>query len=458
MKTTNTIRLRSKTRSILFSLGLLLGVIVISLPSCEVENFEEIYPDPAEYDSLTVTTTNGKFDKFVLDSVYLADIVVGISDSGDTIRCVKGSSPFTYYFIAPSTLPVGTHRVRINALRTLLSIKIDTLTGLGSQTAEAVISNYLRDEVTPNVNYFNPATPTLALQLAKMRDTTQFLFNTLNADQKRNVAITLLANKNFFKDFNTALHNLRSVPINTVGPSAVCTGTDYKTYYACLFETLGQTYNKLQAQGRLFAVFVRALNGSFFHINSAGEYGFRLTSNPALVVGLLQFVNVLPKAMIVVDLGSKANNRTWILNVDYSKIPATAMFTHNIMQTIPVKLNYRNIRYTDTGSASLVGTYIARFNALVGWWENSPLSSFPVIPTLTTQTAPLALNNPEVSATLSVGSANVTKVITNPQVLADGFLAQFSIAAATAQNTTITLTVTHQGFSSTRTFNATVKP
>lgn len=463
MKTTNIFRPGSRTifrlRSwnVLFSLGLLLSVIALSLPSCELESFDEIYPDPAEYDSLTVTTTNGKFDKFKLDSVYLADIVVGISGDGDTIRFVKGVDGLTYYFIAPSTLPVGTHRVRINALRTLLSIKIDTLTGLGSQTADAIISNYLRDEVSPNVNYFNPATPTVAAQLTKLRDTTQFLFNTLNIDQKRSVAITLLANKNFFKDFNTALRNLRSVPINAVGPSAVCTGTDFKTYYPCLFETLGLTYTSLEAHGRLLGAFARALNSSFFFINSAGEYRLRLTANPALVAGLLQFVNVLPKAMIVGDLGSKANNRTWIVNADFSQVPATAMFTHNITDTIPVKLSYRNIRATDAGMP-LVGSYVTRFNAFRAWWDDSPLSFFPVVPALVPQTTPLALNNLEVSATLTLNSANVSRAATNPSVLEDGFRVRFRIDAETAQNTTITLSISHQGFSDTRTFNATVKP
>ncbi|MDX2068053.1 MAG: hypothetical protein SFV55_06480 [Haliscomenobacter sp.] len=461
MKTTNIFRLRSRTAfkssSILLSLGLLLGIIVLSLPSCELERFDDIYPDPAEYDSLTLTTTNGKFDKFKLDSVYLADIVVGISGNGDTIRFVKDVDGLTYYFIAPSTLPVGTHQVRINALRTLLSIKIDTLTGLGNQTADAIISNYLRDEVTPNINYFNPATPTTAAQLGKIRDTTQFLFNTLNANQKRSVAIILLANKNFFKDFNTALRNLRSVPINTVGPSAVCTGADYKTYYPCLFEALGLAYSSLETHGRLLVAFARALNGSFFYINSTGEYRLRLNANPSLVSGLLQFANVLPKAMIVGDLGNRANNRTWILNVDFSQVPATAMFTHNIIDTIPVKLNYRNIRDTDIGSA-LIGTYVSRFNAFRTWWKDSPLSFFPVAPALTPQTAPLALNDLDVSATLTLGSTNVTKGVTVPSVLEDGFRVRFRIDAETAQNTTITLSVSNQGFSDMRTFNATVKP
>lgn len=452
MKTTNSFC----STKFLFGLGLLLSIIVLSLPSCGLETFE-IYPDPEEYDSLSVTTTNGKFDKFTLDSVFVADIVVGISEGGDTIRFVKGVDQLTYYFIAPSTLAVGTHQVRINALRTLLSIKIDTLTGLGSQSADAIISNYLRDEVTPNVNYFNPATPSLFAQLAKMRDTTQFLFNTLNADQKRSVAITLLANKNLFRDFNTALRNLRSVPINTVGPSAVCTGENYRNYYPCLFETLGSTYSSLEAHGRLLVAFARALNGSFFFINTAGEYRLRLLANPALVAGLLQFANILPKAMIVGDLANRANNRTWIVDADFSQIPTTAQFMHNVTDTLPVQLSYRNIRESDAGTP-LVGTYIARFNAFREWWDASPLSFFPVAPALSEQTAPLALNNPEVAGSITLSSNNVTRAPTSPLLLENGYRVRFRIDAATAQNTTITLAVSHQGFSFTHMFNATVRP
>lgn len=452
MKTTNIFR----SAKFVFSLGLLFGVIALCLPSCGLETFE-ITPDPDEYDSLSVNTTNGKFDKFKLDSVYIADIVVGMTEQGDTVRFVKGSDQLTYYFITPSNLTEGTHQVRINALKTLLNLKIDTLTKLGSQTADAVVSNYIRDEVTPNINYFSPSTPTVFSQLIKMRDTTQFLFNTLSAAQKQNVAILLLANKNLFRDFNTSLRDLRSVPVNTVGPSAVCTGNDFRTYYPCLFETLGQSYTSLEAHGRLLLPFTRALNGSFFYINTDGDYRLRLFANPALVTGLLQFINILPKAMIVGDIAQKANNRTWIVEADFAQIPASAVFTHNLTDTIPVKLSYRNIRETD-GSSALVGAYVNRFNAFRSWWDASPLSFFPVIPAITPQTAPLALNNAAVSASMSLSGTAVTRGPTSPFLLEDGFRTRLRIGATTAQTTSITLSVAHQGFSFTHTFNATVNP
>lgn len=447
MKTTN------RSSLYLFGLGLLLSITLLSLPSCGLEVFD-IVPDPSEYDSLSVTTTNGKFDKFTLDSVYLADIVVGVTDNNDTIRFVKGADNLTYYFIAPTNLPVGNHEVRVNALRTLLNLRIDTLTTLGSRTADGIISDYLRDEVTPNVNYFVPATPTLAGQLALLRDTTRALFNTLSTDQKKSVAITVLANKNFLQNFNTALRNLRSVPVNTVGPSAVCTGSDNKSYYPCLFENLGTTYTALEAQGRLLVVFARALNGSFFYVNSAGEYRLQLLSNPALVSGLLQFVNVLPKAMIVGDIGNKANNRTWIAEADFSQITNPGVFTHNIIASIPVKLSLRNIRSTDNGSA-LVGNYVTRFNAFRDWWNNSPLSFFPVTPALTPQTTELPLDNLSVIANLSLSNANVNKAVI---VLGDGFRARFRIDSETVQNTNITLDISHQGFTFQHLFPASVKP
>jgi hypothetical protein len=457
MKTTNIFRVRSSATGWVFCLGLFLSIILLSLPSCEVESFE-IYPDPAEYDSLTVNTTNGKFSQFTLDSAYTADIVVGISDTKDTIRFVKGLNNLTYYFIAPPNLPVGTRRVRINALRTLLSIKVDTLTSLGTQTADAIVSNYLRDEVTPNVDYFSPATPTIASQLTRLRDTTRFLFNTLNAEQKKNIAISILANKNLFQGFNTALRNLRSVPVNTVGPSAVCTGTDFKTYYPCLFETLGATYTSMEAHGRLLTAFVRALNGSFFYINSAGEYRLNLVANPALVTGLMQFVNLLPKGMILGDLANKANNRTWIVEADFTQIANPSTFTHGITDTIPVKLNYRNIRSTDVGPSSLVGNYVTRFNAFRSWWNVSALSFFPAVPDLSPQSNSLALNNLGVVAELSIGSSNVTRFSTNPLLVEEGFRVQFRIDAETAQSTTIDLKVSHQGFSFMHSFGATVRP
>jgi hypothetical protein len=151
-----------------------------------LETFD-IVPDPSGYDSLMVKTTNGKFDKLTVDSVYAADIVIGVTSSNDTIRFVKGADERTYYFITPASLPVGSHSIKVNALRTFLTLKVDTLTTLGSLTADAVVSNYIRDEVTPNVNYFGPGTPTITSQLKKIRDTTLYIFNTLSANQKKRV-------------------------------------------------------------------------------------------------------------------------------------------------------------------------------------------------------------------------------------------------------------------------------
>ena len=53
MKTTNifrlrSFRLRSRTVSVLFSLGLLLSIIALSLPSCGLETFD-IYPDQVDF-------------------------------------------------------------------------------------------------------------------------------------------------------------------------------------------------------------------------------------------------------------------------------------------------------------------------------------------------------------------------------------------------------------------------
>lgn len=458
MKTTNNIvfQVCSGSAIYLFGFGLLLSIVLLSLPSCGLETFD-IVPDPSDYDSLTVSTTNGKFDKLTVDSVYSADIVIGVSSNNDTIRFVKGADQKTYYFITPANLPVGSHDIKVNALRTFLTLKIDTITTLGSLSADAVVSNYIRDEVTPNVNYFSPGTSSIALQLAKIRDTTLQIFNTLSTNQKKTVAITLLANKNFFKEFNTALRNLRSIPVDSVGPSAVCTGTNYKTYYPCLFDNLQTAYTNLETQGRLMVIYGRALGGTFFYINSGGEFRLNLNSNPSLVSGLLQFANLLPKGMIVSDIANKAHNLNWIVEANFTNIPDTLKFTHNSIDTIPVGLIYRNVRSTDTES-TLIGSYVTRFNAFRSWWNGSPLSFLPVVPTLSSKSEDLPLNDTEVMATFTLGSSNVTKAATNPSVLEEGFRVRFRIDALTTQASTLKLSIVHEGFTIEKTIPITVQP
>jgi hypothetical protein len=458
MKTTNNIvpQICSGSAIYLFGFGLLLSIVLLSLPSCGLETFD-IVPDPSDYDSLMVSTTNGKFDKLTVDSVYSADIVIGVTSSNDTIRFVKGADERTYYFITPTSLPVGRHSIKVNALRTFLTLKVDTITTLGSLTADAVVSNYIRDEVTPNVNYFSPGTPTIASQLKKIRDTTLQIFNTLSANQKKSVAITLLANKNFFKEFNTALRNLRSIPVDSVGPSAVCTGTNHKTYYPCLFDNLQTSYTSLETQGRLLVIYGRALGGTFFYINSGREFRLNLSSNPSLVSGMLQFANLLPKGMIVGNIANQANNLNWIVEANFSNIPDTLKFTHNITDTIPVGLIYRNVRSTDTES-TLVGSYVTRFNAFRSWWNGSPLSFLPVVPALSSKSEDLPLNAPEVTATFTLGSSNVTKAATNPSVLQEGFRVRFRIDALTTQASTLKLSIVHEGFTIEKTYPITVQP
>lgn len=458
MKTTNNIvsQVRSGSAIYLFGLGLLLSIVLLSLPSCGLETFD-IVPDPSGYDSLMVKTTNGKFDKLIVDSVYAADIVIGVTSSNDTIRFVKGADERTYYFITPASLPVGSHSIRVNALRTFLTLKVDTITTLGSLTADAVVSNYIRDEVTPNVNYFSPGTPTIASQLKKIRDTTLHIFNTLSANQKKTVAITLLANKNFLKEFNTALRDLRSIPVDSVGPSAVCTGSNLKTYYPCLFDNLQTAYTTLETQGRLLVFYGRALGGAFFYINSGGEYRLNLSSNPSLVSGLLQFANLLPKGMIVGDIANKANNLNWIVEANFSNIPDTLKFTNIITDTIPVGLIYRNVRSTDTESA-LIGSYVTRFNAFRSWWNGSPLSFLPAVPALSPKSEDLPLNAPEVTATFTLGSSNVTRGATSPSVLEKGFRVRFRIDALTTQASTLKLSIVHEGFTIEKTIPITVRP
>ena len=458
MKTTNNIvpQVRSGSAIYLFGFGLLLSIVLLSLPSCGLETFD-IVPDPSDYDSLEVKTTTGKFDKITVDSVYLADIVIGVTSSNDTIRFVKGADQRTYYFITPTSLPVGSHSIKVNALRTFLTLKIDTITTLGSLTADAVVSNYIRDEVTPNVNYFGPGTPTIAAQLKKIRDTTLQIFNTLTANQKKAVAITLLANKNFFKEFNTTLRNLRSIPVDSVGPSAVCTGTNHKTYYPCLFDNLQTSYTSLETQGRLLVIYGRALGGAFFYFDSGREPRLNLSSSPTLVSALLQFANLLPKGMIVGDIANKANNLNWIVDANFSNIPDTLKFTHNITDTIPVGLIYSNVRSTDTGSP-LVGNYVTRFNAFRSWWNGSPLSFLPAVPALSPTSEDLPLNAPEVTATFTLGSSNVTRGATIPSVLDDGFRVRFRIDALTTQASTLKLSIVHEGFTIEKTYPITVQP
>jgi hypothetical protein len=280
-------------------------------------------------------------------------------------------------------------------------------------------------------------------------------FNALNASQKENVAITLLANKNFFSAYNAKLKNLRSIPVNSIGPSAVCTGENNKNYYPCLFEALGSNFSSLQEHMYLGLIFGRALNGQFFSVNADNQFKLLFKASPRHVSGFLQFINILPKALILGDLTNQANNRTWIVDADFSKIAASEAFKTGTIDTIPVKLSYRNVLNSDT---ILVGSYIKSLSSFRKWRDNSLQSSIVSAPALSTKTAPLALKNSEVSASISLSGSTITRAATSPLLLDDGYRVRFTISATTPQSTNITLSIAHQGFSFSKTFEATVNP
>lgn len=436
----------------LYRIGILLSAVFLYLSSCR----DDGDPVPTLTNRITVETTNGRFDQFKLSSNFPANIVLGVGyASGDTIRLIKGADNQTYYFITPSNLPKGAYNYRISALRTFLTIKIDTVTKLGSQSADVVIANYLRDEVDPNINYFSSGSAKVLQRLRNIRDSTLLTFNALNASQKENVAITLLANKNFFSAYNVKLKNLRAIPVNSIGPSAVCTGENNKNYYPCLFEALGSNFKSLQEHLDLGLIFGRALNGNFYSVNSANQFMLQFLANPKEVSGFLQFINILPKALILGDLTNQANNRTWIVDADFSKIAASRVFKAGTTDTIPVKLSYRNVLDSDTLS---IGSYIKNLNNFREWWNKSPVSSIVSAPALSPKTAPLALANPEVVASISFTSSTITRAATSPLLLDDGYRVRFSTSASTQQSTNITLSIAHQGFSFSKTFEAKVNP
>lgn len=437
----------------LLRLGILFGAVSLYLSSCGPGE-EDI--DPVIKNTVLITTTNGKFDQVKLSSNFPADIVLGYGiGTRDTIRFIKGADNQTYYFVAPSNLTVGGQNYLIKALGTLVTIKIDTLTKLGSQSADMVISNYLRDEVDPNINYFSSGSAKVFQRLRNIRDSTLLTFNALTASQKENVAITLLANKNFFSAYNTLLRRLRAIPVNSIGPSAVCTGENNKNYYPCLFETLGSNFKSLQEHLDLGLIFGRALNGNFYSVNSANQFKLQFLANPKEVSGFLQFINILPKALILGDLTNQANNRTWIVDADFSKIAASETFKAGTIDTIPVKLSYRNVLDSDT---ILVGSYIKSFDGFRKWWDKSLVSSIGSAPALSPKTAPLVLQAPEVSASISLSGSAVTRSATSPLLLDDGYRVRFSISATTPQSTNVTLSIAHQGFSFSKTFEAKVNP
>jgi hypothetical protein len=123
--------------------------------------------------------------------------------------------------------------------------------------------------------------------------------------------------------------------------------------------------------------------------------------------------------------------------------------------TSPVKLSYRNVLDSDTLS---IGSYIKNLNNFREWWNKSPVSSIVSAPALSPKTAPLALANPEVVASISFTSSTITRTATSPLLLDDGYRVRFSTSASTQQSTNITLSIAHQGFSFSKTFEAKVNP
>ncbi len=453
-----------KTTDKLRSLGwYALALVILGalfFPSCDPDELN-LEADISSYDSVSFITKNGRFERFLIDSVYPADIVLGISPQNDTIRFVKGVNPKSYYFIVPTRMPTGTHTIVVPSIRTRVKVTINSLTAYNGTPNEYVLGDYVGNEVAPYISYFRRSNPTLFSALNDLQVIAVNGFNALAGTEKTEVAIIMAANPDMFKTFNDQVAELASSPLS--GPSGVstCKGTTFLSYFPCVFGQLDQSLLKLDGAVDRFVAFNRAIAAAFYNVTPQGNFVFNVKPSTKTIPVMLFFMQLLPRSSVMTDIAKQANEKAWIFEADFSGLSANYNFARGVGQTLPVSARYRNIRNGDANDPVLgpmIGTYITRYNVFRDFWNNSLLAAYAgPIPGISPVVDPIPLSSFATAASISTSEG--VGVTTNTVDVSDsGFFASFSMNPIITQTFKLNFTLKNQGFERRHSVNATVVP
>lgn len=229
------------------------------------------------------------------------------------------------------------------------------------------------------------------------------LFNSLSDDEKRQAALFYEANKDVFKSFaNTTFTNLDAS--SSMRFQSDCPRTDFKTFYGCTAENLGNAAIGLKDASKEFLKML-ALAGASAYLAPASfglsAFGTTLALGTA---GYLLITEVKPAAAHFRKSLTTFLKANWIFSKALFE-STTEVFQDQISTSLNLKPKFRSITSNDSDVSAESGFFINAMSSLNEYW-NKLAAVFGNAPVYRNTEEATTLDTKDVHV-LSISNANV---------------------------------------------------
>ncbi|MCR6639698.1 MAG: hypothetical protein NVV82_12130 [Sporocytophaga sp.] len=367
-------------------------LVVTTINSCKKDKEQE--PKPATNKGVTAEKTDVKTYEIV-NLIAHVNLV-------DKYNATFGSAAIELLKTSDSTLTFYVPDIAEGEV--LLRFDLATIKFKVTKTAE-VNANQLITNLTQNfdmqVSLLNPSTTD---EIAEVNSLNQYkqevisLFNSLTDDEKLQAILFYEANKEIFKSFaNSTFTNLNTSTAMRL--QSECPRTDFKSYYGCTAENLGNAAIGLKNASKEFLKML-ALAGASAYLAPASfglsAFGTTLALGTA---GYLLITEVRPAALHFKHSLFPFLNANWIFSK--ALFQATGeVFQDQISTSLNLTPKFRSLTANDGNVNSGSGYFISAMTSLSGYW-NKLTSIFGNFPTY---------KNTEESTTLATNEISISNI------------------------------------------------
>lgn len=299
-----------------------------------------------------------------------------------------------------------------------VSLKFDlaTIKFNVTKTAEVNVNQHITNftqNFDAQVSALNPSTPD---EVAEINSLIQYkqevisLFNSLTDDEKRQSLLFYEANKEIFKSFaNSTFTNLDAS--TTMRNQSKCPRTDFKSFYGCTAENLGDAAIGLKNSSKEFLKMMGmagAMAGVAYNTSVLGPVAWGITavgmSLPLGMAGYLLITEIAPAAKHFYFSAKPFLVAPWIFRKELFET-ATEVFQDQISTSLNLNPKFRSITSNDGNVNTGSGYFISAMASLSVYWKKltTIFGNFPTYKN-TEQPTTLATNGISIS---NISNSNV---------------------------------------------------
>ncbi len=339
--------------------------------SCENNENEDIDVDESTEDTENYYTANSytvnTYEIITLTSnIELEDSYQALFDS-DTVSLIK-TSDTTLAFIVPE-IESGNYQLTSDLGN--LDFEVEETSVTDPEALIDEIFSSFDDEVS-DVDSSQDLTDAVTYKNEVME-----LYNSLTDAQKTEVAMYYEANKNIFDEFKEDISNTydASVIYKSTAYQSDCPKTDYKSFYSCTAENLGNSALELTSALKKAAVplgYAAVLGGLVANISIMGPPAWALAATGASLTVItaiyIIFTEVRPACISLKTSLSDFLYANWIfVYASYDVI--TDEFQSMVATDLNLNASYKTLSQSDSDISTEVSFFNSKYQSLTSSWE-----------------------------------------------------------------------------------------